>query len=148
MAIGKIEDSIFSGLKLLTPMLLIRPSSTHFSKAAHVSSKGGTTLGPGFTDVGLHSNWGLVSFKSHAMWSAVSTDISWNRVYVAVCRRNIVLHVVHCKLHRNGLLSPPTLIQQLQVSAMSYMQLVHNQRGFRPNTCGLLPTCLAECNPG
>ena len=89
---------------------------------------------------------GLVSFKSRAVWSAVSTDISWNRVY-EVCRRNLVLHVVHCKLHRNGLLSPPTLIQQLQVSAMSYMQLVHNQRGFRPNTCGLLATCLAECNP-
>lgn len=53
LAMGKMLDSIFSGLKLLTPMLLINPSSTHFSRAAQVSSKGGSTFGPGFTDVGL-----------------------------------------------------------------------------------------------
>ena len=47
--------SIFSGLKLLTPMLLIKPSSTHFSKASQVSENGGVTLGPGFTEVGLHN---------------------------------------------------------------------------------------------
>lgn len=40
-------------------MLLMRPCSTHFSKASQVSVKGGITLGPGFTDVGLHKVMGI-----------------------------------------------------------------------------------------
>jgi len=68
LAMGRMLDSIFSGLKLLTPMLLISPSSTHFSRAAQVSSKGGSTFGPGFTDVGLLGSdidWAGMAKQSH-----------------------------------------------------------------------------------
>ena len=60
VALGRMPDSIFSGLKLLTPMLLTSPSSTHFSRAAQVSSKGGSTFGPVFTDVGLQTSTHII----------------------------------------------------------------------------------------